>query len=98
MWQAALMGNYICDVEYLSSEGVKGASLKFKAATAIARVMHLTTRFAQQHEGMALTLLRFSAQQPLSPSKWKYEPDLATFLQVVAKANQQKKPTQVIVF
>ena len=89
------MGNYICDVEYLSSEGKRGASLKFKAATAVGRTMHLTPQFAIQHEGMAVTLLKFSSGQP---SKWVYAADEPTFLQTVAKANHQKKPTQVIVF
>ena len=97
LWPSLLGGCYICDVEYMLSEGAKGTMLKFKAATAIKRTMHLTPSFATAHEEMALVLLHYSSA--CSPkSNWRYCDNEARFLEVAAKANAAKKPTSVIVF
>ncbi len=97
LWKASLSGNYLCDSQYLISEGRGGASLKFKAATGIQRAVHVTPNFARHNEDLALTL--FQSVLPAMPtSKWSCVVDEAQFLAIVRTANDKKKPTQVAVF
>lgn len=97
LWKASLSGNYLCDSQYLTSEGLRGASLKFKAATGIQRTVHVTPNFALQSEDLALTL--FQCTLPAMPtSKWSCAVDEGVFFAIVAKANEHRKPTQVAVF
>jgi hypothetical protein len=98
LWPAMLDGKLMCDPEFIVSNGARGTSLKYKAATQIARAMHITPNFAAANPVRAAELLYHSSARVGSTSRWIYIEDKVTFLQTARKANTAKKPTQVIVF
>ena len=57
LWPAMLAGSLVCDPEFIVSEGTRGTSLKYKAATQIARAMHITPNFAAAHPTKAPCLI-----------------------------------------
>lgn len=98
LWAAVLAGRFVCDPLYIISHGARGCSLKFKAATAIARAMHFTPRFAVEHEDLCLGLIWHSTTFSQQTSKWKLVEDEASFMDAANAANARGKPTQVVVF
>jgi hypothetical protein len=98
LWPAMLDGKLMCDKAYLVSSGARGLSLKYKAATQIARAMFITPQFAAAHPVKAAELLWHSSARHGAGSRWVHVEHRDTFLQAAQKAIAAKKPTQVIVF
>ncbi len=57
LWSIMLGGKLVCDPEYIETEGKCGTALKFNAATATPRTMHISPNFARAHEKEAFELM-----------------------------------------
>ena len=97
IWHASIGGKRIMDVACLKSAMKAGSSLKYKAAMDTQRTVHVTQQFAQCHPRITEAIIAHSDRFDRA-SKWRYEQDLAKFLEVAAKSVRQKKPTAVMAF
>ena len=98
LWPLMLGGKFICDRNYILSQGKGGAGLMHNAATTTVRSMHITPLFASQHADLASDLLWHSSARRNSGSKWTYIEGREAFLGAVQRFTAQKKPTLAIVF
>ncbi len=97
IWHASIGGKRIMDVACLKSAMKVGSSLKYKAAIDTQRTVHVTQQFAQCHPRITEAILAHCNRFDRT-SKWRYEEDLAKFLEAAAKSVRQKKPCAVMAF
>ena len=98
LWPTMLDGKFVCDRAYLTTRGKRGTVLKYIGATATARVMHITPRFAADAMNITHDLLWHSSARVGAGSKWRYIENHDEFMEEVTKLIRRKRPTGAIVF